>query len=225
MYLPTSLNNAMNTVFNFLGREPEWDREVEHHIDVEDVYVKNTSELPNIGEEGIKYTVTEDMSVWRWADGAYHETNPYVYGVDQQYRDTPRTIRPNSQIVDPSAELASLSLDQVREGSSPSLAVYYNLIALRADLALIRRTEVLHPNMSLMGIISAGPSSKPENNVTDWFIKNHRALHVLLSSSARSKATMFKAVVDVLNHNKASLTWDDDKNRAVFKTDDIKVYL
>lgn len=191
----------------------------------DDIYVNELKDLPVEGEAGTKYHVMADTSEWRWADGRYHEINPYIYGVDRQYWDEPRTFRHNTEIIDYSAEMASLSLDQVRKGSSPSLAVYYNLIALRADLDMLRRLSVVGHNMSLMDLVSKGPSSNPERNATEWFLREHKALYTLLSSSARSKDDMHTPVIDALHHNEASLTWDTDRNRPVFKTGDFKVYL
>lgn len=223
--MPARLSAPLSTLLAFLGRESDWTREVEESISPEEVYVKDLTDLPVDGEADIKYHVTADMSLWRWADGAYHEANPYVYGVDPQYWEKPRTFRPNTQIVDYSAQLASLSLEQVRGGSSPSLAVYYNLIALRADLDMLRRLGVVGHNMCLQDLLSRGPSTDPERNATEWFQREHKALYQLLSSSARSKTDMFAPVVDVLHHNKASLTWDETQNRPLFKTNDFKVYL
>lgn len=223
--MPARLSAPLSHLLAFLGRETDWTREVEESISPEEVYIKNLEALPVEGEADIKYHVLADMSLWRWADGAYHEVNPYVYGVDSQYWEKPRTIRPNTQIVDSSAELASLSLDQVRSGSSPSLAVYYNLIALRADLDMLRRLSVVGHNMSLQDLVSRGPSTDKERNATEWFQREHKALYQLLLSSARSKADMFAPVIDVLHHNEASLTWDEKLNRPVFKTNDFKVYL
>lgn len=225
MTIPARLSAPLSTLLAFLGRETDWTREVEHSIAPEEIYLKDLTDLPLNGEADIKYHVVSDMSLWRWADGAYHEVNPYVYGVDAQYWEKPRTIRPNTQIVDSSAELASLSLDQVRKGSSPSLAVYYNLIALRADLDMLRRLGVVGHNMSLMDLLGRGPNTDRDRNVTDWFQREHKALCQLLVSSARSKTDMFAPVIDVLHHNDASLTWDEKANRPVFKTNDFKVYL
>lgn len=223
--MPARLSAPLSTLLAFLGREPDWTREVEESISPEEVYVKDLTDLPTDGSTDVKYHVTADMSLWRWEDGTYYEINPYVYGVDPQYWEKPRTFRPNTQIVDFSAQLASLSLEQVRNGSSPSLAVYYNLIALRADLDMRRRLEVVGYNMSLQDLLSRGISNDPERNATEWFQREHKALYQLLSSSARSKADMFASVVDVLHHNNASLTWDDKLNRPLFKTNDFKVYL
>lgn len=208
-----------------LRRDQQTDIDIEDSLPVDTVYVATTDNLPVDGEADIKYHVVADASIWRWADGAYHEVNPYVYGVDQIYRDMPRVIRPKATIVDPSAEMASLSLDQVRRGSSETLATLYNLHALRADLDMFRRLVVTGHQMTVMDLLGKGPSNDRDRNVTEWFAREHKAMYNLLRASSRSKGAMHNPVCDALHKQKASLTWDEDLNQAVFKIDDFKVYL
>lgn len=202
--------------------------DVEDALPADTIYVATTDQLPLDGEADLKYHVVSDASDWRFADGAYHETNPYVYGVDQQYREHVRTIRPKPTIVDYSATMASLSLDQVRGGASETLATLYNLIALRADLNMLERIVVVGHNSSVMTLLSKGRNTRPEDNVTEWFQREHKAMYTLLNSSLQQrdgKVWIHPPVVDALYKQGAALSFDHDRKRAVLKLDNFQVYL
>lgn len=203
-------------------------RDVEEALPSDTIYVATTDQLPMDGEADMIYHVVSDASDWRFADGAYHETNPYVYGVDQQYRDHVRTIRPKSTIVDYSATMASLSLDQVRGGASETLATLYNLIALRADLNMLERILVSGHNSTVMTLLGKGRSNNPEDNVTEWFQREHKAMWTLLNSSIQfreGRVIQHTPVIDALFKQKASLTWNFERRRAILKLDNFEVYL
>lgn len=215
-------------LLQLLRREEQLQHDVDDALPADTIYVATTDNLPLDGEADIKYHVVADASDWRWADGAYHEINPYIYGVDHKYRELPRVVRPKSTIVDPSAEMPSLSLEQVRGGSSETLATLYNLYALRADLGMLERIVVNGHKMTVMDLLSKGRHTRPEDNVTEWFQREHMAMHKLLSSCIQVRDGRMWAhnpVIDALFKQDAALTWDDVKKRAVFKTGDFKVYL
>jgi hypothetical protein len=202
--------------------------EVQDELPTDTVYVATTDNLPLDGEADITYHVVADGSVWRWTDGAYHEVNPYVYGVDQQYRDHARVIRPKSTIVDPTATMASLSLEQVRGGSSEVLATLYNLYALRADLGMFERIVVNGHKMTVMDLLGKGRHLKAIDNVTEWFQREHKAMWTLLNSCIQHRDGRIWAhnpVIDALYKQKALLVWDDVKKRAMLRLENFEVYL
>lgn len=222
---PTISFAPLSRLLQLLRREEQLQHDVYDALPADTMYVATTDNLPHDGEADIKYHVVADASDWRWADGAYHEVNPYIYGVDHKYRELPRVVRPKSTIVDPSAEMASLSLEQVRGGGSETLATLYNLIALRADLGMLERIVVVGHKMTVMDLLSKGRHTRAEDNVSEWFHREHKAMWTLLNASARRKDEMHAPVCDALFKQGASLTWCEDRNRAVFKTEGFKVYL
>lgn len=217
----------INRLLALLRRDNEMQYDVEDALPPDTIYVATIDNLPVDGEADKKYHVVADVSEWRWADGAYHEINPYVFGVDQKYRDV-RIVRPKATIVDPSAEMASLSLEQVRGGASETLATLYNLIALRADLDMLERIVVNGHKMTVMGLLSKGRHVRSEDNITEWFQREHKAMHTLLSACARKvdgKVKFHDPVVDALFKQKAILAWDNTVDRAVLKLENFEVYL
>lgn len=197
---------------------------IEEEVTPDTVYVKTVNDLPTEGNHGVKYHVLEETTDWKWIGNGYQEINPYVFGVDQVYCDSPRVVKRNQMLVDPTADFASISLDQVREGGSPMMSALYNLIALRADLDTIRRFN-RDKTIGLMTLVSKGPSANPLHNATNWFAREHKALYALLRSSAHSKNRMYLPMCDALHKQGASLTWDDRMNQAIFKVDEFQVYL
>lgn len=202
--------------------------EVEDALPVDTIYVATTDNLPVEGEADMKYHVVADASDWRFTSGAYHEVNPYVYGVDQQYREHVRTIRPKSTIIDPSATMASLSLEQVRGGASESLATLYNLYALRADLDMLERIVVPAHKMTVMNLLGKGAHGNPEQNVSDWFQREHTAMWKLLNSSISFRDGNLYShapVIDALYKQKAILAWSTEHKRPILKLENFEVYL
>lgn len=192
------------------------------------MYVSTTDQLPVDGEADLKYHVVSDSSIWRFSDGTYHEVNPYVYGVDQQYREHVRSIRPKPTIIDPTSTMASLSLEQVRGGSSEVLATLYNLYALRADLGMFERIVVDGHKMTVMDLLGKGRHLKSVDNVTEWFQREHKAMWTLLNSCIQSRngqVWSHNPVVDALYKQKALLVWDETKKRAMLRLENFEVYL
>lgn len=214
-------------LINLLRRDDQLQLDVEDSLPADTIYVATLDNLPLEGEADQKYHVVADVSDWRWADGAYHEVNPYVFGVDQKYRDV-RTYRPKPMIIDPSAEMASLSLEQVRGGSSETLAALYNLTALRADLDMLERIVITGHKMTVMDLLGKGRHTRTEDNVSEWFQREHKAMWTLLNSSMQyrdGKVWSYTPVVDALFKQDASLIWDGVAKRAVLKLENFKVYL
>lgn len=207
----------------FFGRVPEYQYEDEFEADV--IYVNSESDLPRDGQEDVSYAVAETGDTYRFKDGIYTVVNPYVFGVEECYRDKPRTIQVKDVIVDLSYELPSISAEQVKAGGSASLATLYNIVALRVDLAQIKSIYVNGYRTTLMEYLGRGVNSEADRNVTEWFRKEHSLLYRLLLSSYPSEHAFHKGVVDALFHHGYILTWDAAKGRAMFKVDDFQVYL
>lgn len=189
------------------------------------VHVATEADLPKDGDPDAKYFVAETGDTYRYRDGAYYVIDVYSYGCTNEYREAPRRVVCREVITDYSYTLGSITADQIRAGTSPVLATLYNIQALLIDLAQIRRMYVTGYRTTLMEVLSKGPHVDKDQNLTTWFSSNHSLLYRLLASSQRSKDSFNTSVVDALHKQGYVLTWDDDKNRAVFKVDDFIVYL
>lgn len=208
----------------FLGRVPALEYEEDDFSDLP-VNVEAESDLPVEGDPDAKYYVAATGDTYRYRDGAYHVVDVYSFGLTSEYRDKPRRIITRQVIEDPSYNIPSINAEQIKAGSSASLATLYNIQALLTDLAQIRRIHVTGYKTTLMEVLGKGANVDKQKNVTEWFANNHTLLYRLLASTMRAKDVFNKEILDALFHHKYVLTWDDTANRAVFKVDDFAVYL
>lgn len=224
--MQTILDHAKVDAFKnwFFGRVPAVDYEEDSFFDIP-VHVVTEADLPVEGDTEAKYYVAETGDTYRYRDGAYHVIDVYSYGVTQQYRDAPRRVISRQVISDPSYSIPSINADQIKAGASASLATLYCIQALLTDLQQIRRMHVEGYKTTLMEVLCKGAYVDRQQNVTEWFAKNHTLLYRLLSSTMRSKDSFNKEIIDALFHHKYVLTWDDAANRAVFKVEEFVVYL
>ncbi len=209
----------------FFGRPNFLLEEDEHVFNDLPIHVATEADLPKESIVDAKYFVAETGDTYRYIDGAYQVIDVYAYGDAGRYREAPRRVVSRETITDHSFIIGSISAEQIYAGASPSLATLYNIQALLMDFEQIRRTQVYGYKTTLMDILSRGPYQNKEQNVTNWFSSNHSMLYRLLVSSMRTKDAFNKSVVDALFKHNYVLTWDDTKNRAVFKLDDFIVYL
>lgn len=224
--MQTILDHAKVDAFKnwFFGRVPAAEHVEDSFFDVP-VHVATEADLPVEGDTEAKYYVVETGDTYRYRDGAYHVIDVYSYGVTQEYRDTPRCIYARPVIVDPSYNIPSISAEQVHAGGSATLATLYNIQALLTDLEQIRRSQVYGYKTTLMDVLGKGHLADKSQNVTNWFAKEHTILYRLLISAFRTKEAFNKPIVDAMFKHNYILTWDDIKNRPVFKVDEFVVYL
>lgn len=189
------------------------------------IHVAAESDLPKEADPEAKYYVEATGDTYRFVDGAYQVIDVYSFGVTQAYRDAPRRVYARETIVDHSHGIPSITAEQIRNGAPAGLATLYNIQALLMDLEQIRRIDVYGYKTTLMDVLSQGAYSTKEQNVTHWFSTQHTLLYRLLASSMRAKDSFNKSVIDALFKHNYVLTWDDAKNRPVFKVDDFIVYL
>lgn len=210
----------------FFGRVPAYEYDDEEVV-LDTVYVNTEQDLPRDGDEDLKYHVAETGDTFRFKDGVYTEFKNYVFGVEEKYRDPLKVIRFKETLTDHSFELPSISADQVKAGSSASLSTLYNIMALRLDLAQIRKMHVEGRRTTLMEFLGKGSTIESERNfvITEWFRREHALLYRLLLSSYPSEQVQYKEVVDALFHHGYILTWDSAKRKALFKVEDFTVYL
>lgn len=189
------------------------------------VHIATESELPKEGDPDAKYFVAETGDTYRYVDGGYQVIDVYSYGDAHRYREAPRRVIAREVITDPSYGIPSISADQIRAGAPATLATLYNIQALLVDLEQIRRMHVHGYKTTLMDVLSQGAYTIKEQNVTNWFSKHHTLLYRLLVSCMRTKDAFNKEVIDALYKHNYVLTWDDAKNRPVFKVDEFVVFL
>lgn len=225
---PNRIRATLTQLINSITTRTNDYLDIDEALPADTIYVATIDNLPLDGEADLKYHVIADGSDWRFTDGAYHEINPYIYGVDQQYREQVRTVRPKSTIIDESATMASLSLEQVRGGASETLATLYNLHALRADLGMLERIVVVGHNMTVMNLLSKGRHLNAEDNISEWFSREHKAMWTLLNSSIDfrdGRIWSHNPVIDALYKQNAILAWDTARKRKVLKLENFEVYL
>lgn len=216
----TKIENIKNW---FFGRVPhDFDRD-QMVSDLEFNFATE-SELPLDGDPEAKYFVEETRDFYRFIDGAYQVIDAYIYGITQEYRDTPRRVYPKVTIVDHSANIPSFPADKIKDSNS-TLAVLYNVQALLIDLEQIRRVKVCGFNTTLMDVLGQGTSNDKDKNVTNWFAKDYKLLYKLLRSAHRTNNIFDKPIIDTLFKQNYVLTWSDKKNCPIFKIDDFYVYL
>lgn len=191
------------------------------HLPIE---VATISDLPADGEPGRQYHVMDRQDTYKFVDGVYVMVDIYQFGVNEAYRDTPRVYTPKQLIEDHAWYIPSIGAKEIN-GENAALATLYNVMALSTDLEQIRRSKVYGYKTTLMEVLQKGISSDKDTNVTQWFATNHSLLYRLLSSAYRNKNNYHKPVIDVLFKHDYVLTWDDNKDRAVFKCGDFQVYL
>lgn len=208
----------------FFGRTSVESYEDQDFSDVP-VHLQTESDLPVEGNPDLKYYVVETGDTYRFVDGGYQVVDVYSFGITQQYRDAPRRVVHRNEITDPSFNIPHISAEQIKAGASATLATLYNIQALLTDLEQIRRSEVYGYKTSLMDVLGKGQYLDKQENVTQWFAREHKLLHRLLASAMRSKDIFSKPIIDALFVHKYVLTWDDTKNRAVFKVEDFVVHL
>lgn len=192
-----------------------------HDLPIE---VATKNDLPLDGDAERKYYVADSRDTYRFVDGVYHIIDVYQFGVDEAYRDTPRTHVPKQTIVDHAYSIPSIEASKVTPDNA-ALATLFNVMALTTDLEQIRRSKVYGYKTTLMEVLQKGHSSDKDRNVTEWFAREHSMLYRLLSSSYRTKEIQHKPVIDALFKHGYVLTWVDQLNRPVFKFEDFYVYL
>lgn len=193
-------------------------------IDNIDVHLATEADFPLNGDPDVKYYVIETGDTYRYINGAYQVVDVYMYGLTQEYRDSPRRVTAKTTVIDPTWNIPSIDA-RVINPNNAALATLYNVMALTTDLEQIRYSKVYGYKTTLMDVLQQGNSDDKETNVTTWFRREHAMLHRLLVSSQCSKLVQHKPVVDVLFKHGYILTWDDNKDRAVFKFNDFCVYL
>lgn len=223
-----------NPGFTAILRKPMLD-EVEHDfsnsdLEIRELDVPTKRDLPLQGKASIKYRTLDDMSIWSWVNGKYVEYNPYSFGITQEYNEArPQIIEKrletvNNKLFEDERHLASISIDQVRNGSDPKLAMLYNLDAFREDIRMITQYGIAFTSML--------PDNAPRNyfrndakqNLLDnWFAYSHAALHLLLRSSCRSATHLDKNMIDGLHGKGAHLWWDAKTGNAKFKDGEFEV--
>lgn len=210
----------------FFGR-PNFMLEMEDDQTFKDlpIHVAVEAELPIDGDPEAKYFVEETGDTYRYIDGAYQVIDVYSYGDAYRFRDAPRRVISREVIIDPTHGIPHITAEQIRNGAPATLATLYNIQALLVDLEQIRRMHVYGYKTNLMDILSKGPYTNKEQNVTNWFATQHTLLYRLLASSMRTKEAFSKSVIDALYKHNYVLTWDDAKNRPVFKIDEFVVFL
>lgn len=200
--------------------------------------VPTKRELPIKGNSNLTYRTLDDMSLWSWKRNAYVEYNPYAFGITQQYNTVTPTVfeqsviaaiddQHNRLLLEDVRQLPSISIDDVRNGSDPRMAVLYNLMALREDLRTITDLKITFESM--IDTKKATPylrNGHKQNVLDNWFIQNHTALSLLLRSACKSESSVIdKAIGDCLHGKGAYLSWDKTRGNAVFKDGEFEVNL
>lgn len=218
-------NNAEKFKNWFFGRVPA---ELEHANEPEfselPIHLQSEDNLPVEGNPNAKYFVADTGDTYRFIDGAYQVIDVYSYGVTQEYRDKPRRVISKVIIEDPSFTFPSIPEGKILGEDHATMATLFNIHALVTDLEQIRRIHVEGNKTTLMDVISTGHLDKAEN-ATRWFATHHKLLYRLLVSTMRSKTMFNKKIIDAMAVHSYVLTWDDSKNRPVFKVADFTVYI
>lgn len=200
-----------------------------------DVFSKK--ELPVVGSSAVTYRTLCDMELWSWTNGAYTTYNPYSFGITHQYNEVKReVVKPmvgvviddnhNRLVLQDERQLPSISIDDVRNGSDPRMAILYNLEALREDLRTITDLKITFDSMVSTNKDRPYFRNLPKQNVLDnWFLQNHSALHLLLRSACRTDRVMDKTIIDCINTKGAHLWWDEKACNAKFKDGEFEVNL
>jgi len=219
--------------------ETEFDFSNSDLVEQDEYYnVPTKRELPIKGNSAVTYRTLDDMCLWSWKRNAYVEYNPYAFGITQQYNTVTPTVfeqtvvaatdeQHNRLLLEDVRQLPSISIEDVRNGSDPRMAVLYNLMALREDLRTI--TDLKMTFESLIDVAKSTPylrNGHKQNVLDNWFFQNHTALSLLLRSACKDAHTpVDKAIGDCLHGKGAYLGWDKTRGNAVFKDGEFEVNL
>lgn len=219
--------------------EIEFDFSNSDLVEADDFYdVPTKRELPIKGRENLTYRTLDDMSLWMWKRNAYVEHNPYAFGITQQYNTvTPEQFEQtvvaatdeshNRLVLEDPRHLPSISIDEVRDGADPRMAMLYNLMALREDLRTINDLKIPFGSMVKGDLPTPYLRNSTKQNVLDnWFFQNHAALSLLLRSACKGPTSVIdKAIGDMLHGKGAHLGWNSERGNAVFKDGEFEVNL
>lgn len=205
----------------------------ESDLEITEVDVPTKRDLPIQGKSSVKYRTLDDMNMWSWLNGKYVEYNPYGYGGTTAYREKPEVMivekksEPVSNMLfEDERQLASISIDQVREGADARLALVYNIDAFREDIRVI--VQYSQKFSSMVSDKKDRPyfrNDDQQNMRDNWFSQNHSALSLLLRSSCRSATHLDRNMLDAIHGKGAHLWWDEKAGNAKFKDGEFEVNL
>lgn len=199
--------------------------------------VPSKKELPMRGVAKVIYRTLDTMDQYTFTNGTYKTYNPYAFGITQQYNEVQPevVVQGSTVVVDENHDrlvlqdvrhLPSISLDQVRNGSDPRMAILYNLEALREDIRVCGELGISFSDMVTTQKDRPYRSNNTKQMIADnWFYQNHTALSTLLRAACRRGKPIDRAIIDCINTKGAHLWWDNVAGNAKFKDGEFEVNL
>lgn len=200
--------------------------------------VATKKDLPGNGKSTLTYRTLDDMLLWNWKNGVYVEYNPYAFGITQQFNEhqletivasnvAVLDVDNRKLVLDDVSHVPSISLDDVRKGADPRMAILYNVQALREDLRVIGNLKMTFNSMVKKDKVQPYNRNSDNQNVLDnWFFQNHSTLSLLLRSACQSSTYKIDvSIIDCLNGLGAHLFWDSKAGNAKFKDGEFEVNL
>ncbi|AEH03567.1 hypothetical protein AVT69_gp142 [Pseudomonas phage PhiPA3] len=161
-------------------------------------------DLPSVGDPSLVYKVTSTSDMFRWVNGQYVTYNPYL---------DPKEIHDERvMLIDPYANMPSISEDKLKAGGDMRLSMIYNVQALREDL---RRLNELGVNLEVL--IDRNLRQSGYDTPSTWLIQNHTLLVRQLRSIMKGKNNYDKHVVEGLALQGVDVWYDIKTQRVGFR--------